>query len=489
MTEKRKQELRRLLEEAMGSLVVRYENSPFTVPVSVYRMYLEERWAYYGIDFLSQAYSVQFRLNVANGHTKLKLCAFIRDELACFIDKDASPDFNLLCIKAANYRIERDSNHGNCLFNHGGGALPLFMIIEHLLAIALVRGVEESASVFDRCSSRDGTHVFYRVIALLEGIKLEREIEVYKGARIVPLPSPKISGKMEQCLIGLPMWSLVNEKDSFFGRVLLVIETSALAIFHRPSERMFEACTRLEDLSFPAKVHDVEFTCRDAVYSFKDIFCRVLSLVCNSAVETVFEAMLFEQGKSFDLHPGGSNMLRYANRSNTSTEVGEDQINEAKRLYEVLENKPDLRERLQIPIDRWIMSKTSKRDIDKMIDLGIALEALYVYEPHPEKRGKDWQIRHHASAYLKTDACPEDTLREEFNDIYGWRSAAVHKGRLPRKKITNTKKIPYSRQEKVAFVQRAQALCRKSIMKIIEDGQIPDWGSLILGGNVEEVSN
>ncbi len=483
MTEERKQELRRLLEEAMGSLEVRYEDSPKLIPVHVYRKYLEERWTYYGIDFLSQAFSVRFTLLVKQRHTKLRLLDYIKAELVQFVEEDATPNYDLLCINVANYLIESDSAHERRLYDYGGGVLPLMEILERLLEIALVRGTDEAVSLLDRFSRGEGIQVFLRVIGLLEGIKLERNIEVYEGARLVPLPSPEISGKMEQCLIGLPMRAFVNEKDSFFGRTLLVIETPTLAIFHRPSERRIKRGTQIGEIPYQTQVHDGEFVGLNAVYSFKDIFCPALSLVCNSAVEIVFEGMLFEQENSFELHPGGSNMLRYANRSNKPTVAEEAEIDEAKRLYRILVGKPDLRERLRIPIDRWIMSKTSKRDIDKMIDLGIALEALYVYEPHPERRGKDWQIRHHASAYLKTDACPEDALRKEFNEIYSWRSAAVHKGRLPSKKITNTKKIPYSRQERVAFIERAQALCRKSIMKIIEDGQIPDWASLMQDGN------
>ena len=260
MTEERKQELRQLLGEAMRSLVVRYENSPRSVPVPVYRSYLTERWKYYGIDFLSQAFSVNFTLDVANRHTKLNLREFIRDELACFIDKDASPDFNLVCIKTANYLIESNSTHGRCLYNNGFGPFPLFMVLERLLEIALVRGTEEAVSIFERYSRGEGTHVFRRVIALLEGIKLERKIEVYEGARLVPLPSPEISGKMEQCLIGLPMRAFVNEKDSFFGRVLLVIDCPGLSIFHRPSEKAFEVGTHIEDLPFPVQIHDVRFS-------------------------------------------------------------------------------------------------------------------------------------------------------------------------------------------------------------------------------------
>lgn len=469
MTEERKQELRRLLKEAKGSLVVQYENSPRAVPVPVYRLYLEERWSYYGIDFLSQAFSVRFKLDVANSRTKLRLLDYIRAELVQFIEEDATADYNLLCIKAANYLIESDSTHGRRLYNHGLGALPVFMFLERLLEIALVRGIEEAVSLFARCSRGEGTQVFLHVIALLEGIKLESMIEVYPGARLVPLPSPEISGKMEQCLIGLPMWAFVNEKDSFFGRVLLVIDCPGHSIFHRPSERAFQDGTHIEDLAFPVQIPDVEFTTWDAAHSFKEIFRQAMSLVCDSAIETVFEGRLFEQDRSFILHLGGSDMLRYANRSNTSTEVGEAEIDEAKRLYRILEGKPDLRERLRIPIDRWIMSKTSKRDIDKIIDLGIALEALYVTREDRIQK----QLCHRGSLYLGKSETHREALGMELKAIYDYRSDVVHNRALGNEVTIGTK--TYSVAD---LVKKTQCLCRASILMFIKAGGFPDWNKV-----------
>ena len=62
MTEERKQELGQLLEEAMGSLVIRYGyRGPLSIPVDVYRGYLQERWRYYGADFLSFAFFNSFQ--------------------------------------------------------------------------------------------------------------------------------------------------------------------------------------------------------------------------------------------------------------------------------------------------------------------------------------------------------------------------------------------------------------------------------------------
>ena len=79
---------------------------------------------------------------------------------------------------------------------------------------------------------------------------------------------------------------------------------------------------------------------------------------------------------------------------------------------------------------------------------------------------------------------------KKIGEIYKWRSSAVHKGTLPKKKIgKKKKKIPYTEDEVAAFVQRVQDLCRESILKIIEEKELPDWGSLIMGGEMENAQD
>lgn len=61
----------------------------------------------------------------------------------------------------------------------------------------------------------------------------------------------------------------------------------------------------------------------------------------------------------------------------------------------------------------------------------------------------------------------------------------VHKGKIPKKEIgtkSKKKKVPYTEEEVAAVLKRAQDLCRESILKILEDGELPDWNSLIMGG-------
>ena len=57
----------------------------------------------------------------------------------------------------------------------------------------------------------------------------------------------------------------------------------------------------------------------------------------------------------------------------------EAEIEKAKCLYQrLVDLDSNDREKLQIPIDRWVESQTNRNRIDKIIDLGIAFEALYV---------------------------------------------------------------------------------------------------------------
>ena len=121
-------------------------------------------------------------------------------------------------------------------------------------------------------------------------------------------------------------------------------------------------------------------------------------------------------------------------------------------------------------------SKVSRNQVDKIIDLGIAFEALHLSDIS-ETTELSFRLRLRAAWLLGKDQVHRQELMKDFSKIYEWRSKAVHTGRLPNK----TKKTPYTPEETEAFIAKAQDLCRDSIMKILEDGKFPDWSSLILG--------
>ena len=359
------------------------------------------------------------------------------------------------------------------------------MVMERLLEITLVRGIEEAVSFFDRCSRPEGTQVFYRDVAFLEGVKIETGIELYNGVRLIPLPSRETSETVKQYLPNITVSAFINHADSLFGRTLLVIEYPVFSVLCKSSENVIQNGTRMDDLPFHVEVPEVKFPHRQAVGSFDKCFCQALSLVCNSAVEIVITGFLLQEENSFNKTHGPGKMFRYFDSLGNPPETGEIEIEKAKCLYEKLDglNSND-REKLQIAIERWIMSKSERNRIDKIIDLGIAFESLYLSDIDV-KTELSFRLRLHASWHLGENEEDRKALMKEFKEIYDWRSKIVHKGKLPNKKM----KTPYTPNEVKNFIERAQDLCRQSIMKVLEEGRFPDWNSVILGGEDAQANN
>ncbi len=361
----------------------------------------------------------------------------------------------------------------------------MFKVIERLLGITLVRGIEEAVSFFDRCSRPEGTPAFFQNVGFLEGVKLEKEIKVFEGVRLVPLPSSEISREVEKHLFRFPGPALTKQRDSLFGKTLLVIDLPGFSTLCKPSEKAIQRGTRQVIDNLPFEVHKVKFPNEDAVDSFQTLFCQALSLVCDSPVEIFIAFYSLEEDKSFDPPRGSSIMSNQSNPLGTPIEVKEADIEKAKCLYErLVDLDSNDREKLQIPIDRWAVSKTNKNWTDKIIDLGIAFEALYVPDGGGDLTYK-FSIR--AARHLGKDKEDRKELLKKFKQIYDCRSSAVHSGKLDERVRFGEERIPISE-----FIQRAQNLCRESILKIIEDGKIPDrdyWNSLILGGENEQASS
>ena len=147
MTEERKQELAELLDEAMEGLIIRSRSrsrSPSFVEVDTYRQYLQLLWTFYPTYSLWGPMS--FDLEEVSEPAKSKLLSFIKDEFTLFIYEDE--------ILSASR------------FIHLGVGLPLDEVLEQLLKIAIVQGIEGAVLAFDKYIR--GTHDgFYQYVAIL----------------------------------------------------------------------------------------------------------------------------------------------------------------------------------------------------------------------------------------------------------------------------------------------------------------------------------
>ena len=114
-------------------------------------------------------------------------------------------------------------------------------------------------------------------------------------------------------------------------------------------------------------------------------------------------------------------------------------------------------------------SKTDENRVDTFINLGTALESLYLGDINGQSELK-FRLSLRAAWHLGNDAQERVAFRKEFLSIYGLRSKAVHSG------ILKESTIP------PGFTARARELCLESIIKIIQDGEFPDWNQLVMGG-------
>ncbi len=403
MNEQRKNELKQLLHEAKKNLVILHGYGPLPVPENVYQRYLEEHWKYYGIDFLSYSFMTHFTLDIVSDTTKSKLLNFIRKELVQFTDGDNIP--------IGTYFIESNLADGFRLCERGYQGL--YFLVKRLLKIAVGRGVEEAVSVFGNYSYPEGVRGLYQDIDLLEGIKIKRTIQVFEGVRLIPLPSSEISDTVVQYLLGFPREDFRDQKHYFFRKTLLVIDRPGFSIFHKPSEMSIDRFSA-DNLPFQIEEHDLKLRTTKAINSFKKPFCQALSLACNAPVQMVNGRWFLGEDKSFNSQKGTFNPLRHSNPIGSLIEAGEAEINKAKCLYSTLDKYSGIREKLQIPIDRWIQSKVGGTAVNQIIDLGIAFEALYVPD------GGSGEIRFkfavHAAWHLGKDKEDRKKLMKAFKD-------------------------------------------------------------------------
>lgn len=460
MNEDRKQQLEHLLVKAMSCLEIlgieeRDDINLLRIPIEIdeYRRCLKERWTYYTDDVLPVLNG--FSPVITDKKTELKLLDFIRQEFAAFIRDD-----RILTASASLVRV--------C---HVGYSLNEFL--EQLLKIAICRGLKKAVSAFMIASEE--TRCTYQVIALLEGLELKEDIQPYNGIRLCSnSESDYVRYLTDNMSKGLPR-----------GKTLLVIDCSTSPLFSKPHPpERFQGHPRkmkamwTEGLMFgsdvntenPPKIRGIDFN--------ETLFCRALSLACNSPIQICMKRRFLAEDELFNLSDARSILTWEYGESSPSIEAREAEIDKAKELYEdLICLSSNVQKKLQTPINRWIKSQITAESVDAMIDLGIAFESIYLSDIEDPTQELKFRLRLHAALFLGNDEDNRKSLMKEFKEIYNWRSSAVHAGILPKK----AKKTSFTNEEIANFLENAQNLCRDSILKIIENREYPDWDTLILG--------
>jgi hypothetical protein len=149
----------------------------------------------------------------------------------------------------------------------------------------------------------------------------------------------------------------------------------------------------------------------------------------------------------------------------------------AQEIYEIFSQlSPEIREKLRVPLGRLNQAIRRLDLVDKAIDLGIALEALFLSDrSHTEQIAFTFRLR--GAWFMAEDAQKRQELILIFDKLYDCRSRAIHSGRLD-DKINIKRKPPIPTQE---FLEQGIKLCVDAIEKILRKGCFPEWGKVILG--------
>ena len=475
MTEKRKQELRQLLDEAIPNVVIEVSERYKSISVEEYTEHAKAFRESYRPDL---SFILDYQPNIQDDTVKSKLFNFMKEELVDYIREDESiyPPYthwiqpSQRAIRGAKRLIP----------------LPPDRLLEKLLEIVIASGTEQAISVLDRCPRDIGT---FQEIIFLQGLyvcysgttKEAREIHIAEGVRFIQLPSCSedlLSYLFHERLIPhlfhesfIPM--VDNTGRSIFSHApLLIIDYTVSPLFSKPSlKEQLDVSDQIE-----IKIRSAEFPNFDV-----GKFCQALSLIANYAVQPLLKWQYISEDELFNVEgwfPKEMGNLVMPDYLSGIGVINEIDIDKAKGLYELLTNlSSNIGRKLQIPIDRWIKSKAERKPVDKIIDLGITLESLYLsgIESKNEIR---FRFSRHAAWYLGENSKEHrEGLMKKFKEIYDWRSAVVHTGKLPNK----TRRTPFTQEEIRDFIKKTQDLYRDSIIKILEDGRIPDWNNLILG--------
>ena len=345
-------------------------------------------------------------------------------------------------------------------------------------ARALVRGSavlgsESTASLVSEWTR--GQPVEYETRSILNGAGILSEpLNPVAGVRIESLPLAT-----DQFRDYVPVTGGMSMSDYLGRMVLTIVHSAAPPLFRPQGESTVQAsrATAVEGLDFAA-------------------VCEALSLEADAHLEPAFFWTDYGHLSAFCLtrsegrwsvgrgHFKGRSFVNYSIgtddiRGVTALELRDDHgllVDEQKLGTTLAALAVKGSDKLRGAVSRWSRSLDSgARTEDQFIDLRIALESLYLKDFLNETTTQEMRFRLSifGAWHLGTDFRERQGIRKRLRSAYDVASAAVHAGHIDHS--------PENRE----LLAEGQALCRRGIIRLINDGEPRDWGDLILGESAD----
>ena len=283
-----------------------------------------------------------------------------------------------------------------------------------------------------------GEPLRFHKCSLLEGVEIERELRLPEGISLT---------KLSKSSTDLPAWlpfHIGTSKSEYLGRVVMSINCEMSPAIYTPSVKNTWKLSDKPQESFA-------YASRKIPNLSPDSFCESLSLACNHYVQWQLNCLDYgELGLFGNTFSGASYKAPSWAPKFLMSQM---ELELARSIH--LERYSDSNKRgLDIAIRRWMNSKKRRSHEDKMIDLRIALEALYLKDGQGEL---SYRMAMSCAWHLGPTYESRHSYFKKLRDLYKIASKAVH-GRG----------IKYTPKNK-SILADAQEICRVGILKRLKE--------------------
>jgi len=432
--------------ESNGFTTTNYSgHSDETIEPAMLRDLLEEaRW---GDEAPSKAKSARLVMPEELG---TRLADSLRDLLGTYVDPATDSVGHAMPIGGGRDRATVASRNG--LFTHATIS-SLEELSRELTKQAAVLGVDHVTELL--AGWVNGEPLRYHTCRVAP-LTLDHALNPAPGVEIVPLP---LSSDALQA--GLPSGASINA-EAYLGQSIVKLESVAEPVLFHP------------DVDHLSRVVTAELSCD---FDF-DAIWEVLSLACNAHVSrglgwNDYGGLFVIPHNEYAAKPSH---LRGSLRWTRSVETGVTTLHlddgaarilsqtEIGDLLSALNTNP----RTRLAAARWRKSMSPLADMtDRFIDLRIALEALLLPDGTNQQLSYTVGIR---GAWL-VGGGPAGRRQTwlTLRSAYATASNLVHGSSVKRKEA-----------DVRLLLKEAQELCRRGILRVLDEGQVTDWDGLIL---------
>ena len=346
---------------------------------------------------------------------------------------------------------------GSGLFDLTGGTFEMkeptvTQFAENLVKPAAVLGADRVADLVTGWIN--GEPLRFQQKALLVGLDVKRTLVLEEGVSIEKLPT---SGT--ELPSSLP-FHLDEGPLRYLGGVVLSFECEARPALYLPPDK---------DAGFGDR--HTSTTVASGMLANADLgaFCQSLSLAGNHYVDWQSQWTDLGDVQVFSQMPGGGGSFQSVDRFLPNVEFTQDSMEAARDIHATRQQLTKPVRGLDTAIRRWAGSKRRSSHVDQLIELRIALEALYLKDAAGEKQ---YRLATYGSWHLGDGFAERRRIFRAIRKTYRAASNAVH-----------AETVEPTEEHREAL-KSAQDICRDGILKRLGETQEPEWDDLALGASM-----